>query len=439
VTTVYAAEKLMPGIAYHEYEMMEASGVRSVTHRTSAFSLPEHVQEHVDFVAPTTRFPLKKLGFKHGSREMRLGTNPDSLRSLYGLGDVEATGAPGNSQHVAGFIGNYFSPQDLQTFFSQYYQKGKGRTASIVGPNDASNPTAEGSLDVEYIMAIGANVPTTYWYTPGARPYDYGDNEPFVDWLIALNALSDDELPTVVSVSYADEEFVIDPDFADRIDVEFQKLSVRGVSLLFGSGDDGVTGDKGLCPDSRFVSWWPASSPFVTAVGATEEYNSGAGASFSGGGFSNRYGAPAFQQAHIDAYLREAEVPAQSWWNRTGAGFPDVAACGMGYWTVTGGLPDEVGGTSAATPTFAGIVSLLNDARMAAGMNPLGPLNQVLYKHPEVFVDITSGTNSGGGGCGVGGFSAAPGWDPVTGLGTPKYPDLLKLVMSLPSGKSVMV
>lgn len=100
-----------------------------------------------------------------------------------------------------------------------------------------------------------------------------------------------------------------------------------------------------------------------------------------------------------------------------------------------GGIPDEVGGTSASTPTFAGIVSLLNDARMAKGMKPLGCLNQLFYKHPEVFTDITKGKNPGGGGCGVGGFSCAAGWDPVTGLGTPLYPALLKLVLSLPSGR----
>lgn len=48
-----------------------------------------------------------------------------------------------------------------------------------------------------------------------------GENEPFVDWLTAVSALADGELPSVISVSYADEEYVIDPDFASRADVEF--------------------------------------------------------------------------------------------------------------------------------------------------------------------------------------------------------------------------
>ena len=51
-----------------------------------------------------------------------------------------------------------------------------------------------------------------------------------------------------------------------------------------------------------------------------------------------------------------------------------------------------------------------------------------------MFTDVTTGSNPGGGGCGVGGFSCAKGWDPVTGLGTPMYPALLELALSLPSG-----
>jgi len=113
----------------------------------------------------------------------------------------------------------------------------------------AGNPSVEGSLDIEYLMSVGANIPTTYWYTTGNRPYPGGTNEPFLTWLTALTS-SGDQLPNVISASYADEEYVIDPDFLAKCDVEFQKLAVRGTSLFFGSGDDGVTGDHGNCPVS---------------------------------------------------------------------------------------------------------------------------------------------------------------------------------------------
>jgi tripeptidyl-peptidase I len=68
------------------------------------------------------------------------------------------------------------------------------------------------------------------------------------------------------------------------------------------------------------------------------------------------------------------------------------------------------GGTSAATPTFAGFVSLLNDARLRAGSGPLGFLNPLLYgKGIQGLTDITSGNNPG---CGTQGFNATVGWDP---------------------------
>ena len=169
----------------------------------------------------------------------------------------------------------------------------------------------------------------------------------------------------------------------------------------------------------------------MTAVGATVEY-SNQGAGFSGGGFSNRYGIPAYQAAAVAAFKKQAKIAPQ-YYNNTGAGFPDVAAVALQFWTIVGGIPDEIGGTSAATPTVAGIVSLLNDARAAAGKRgPLGLVNQLFYAHPEAFTDVTTGSNIGGGGCGIGGFTATKGWDPVTGMGTPLFQKLLKLALSLP-------
>lgn len=73
------------------------------------------------------------------------------------------------------------------------------------------------------------------------------------------------------------------------------------------------------------------------------------------------------------------------------------------------GKPVLIGGTSAASPTFTGIVSLLNDARIAAGKPPLGFLNPLIYsKGTKAFNDITIGSNPG---CGTEGFKCGVGWD----------------------------
>jgi len=108
-----------------------------------------------------------------------------------------------------------------------------------------------------------------------------------------------------------------------------------------------------------------------------------------------------------------------------------VAALGWNFAVVVGGGAESVGGTSASAPTFAAIVSLLNDIRLAKKARPLGFLNPWLYQvaaaTPNAFWDVTVGNNQYGC-CGFTGFLCAPGWDPVTGLGTPNFAVLSKIV-----------
>lgn len=112
-----------------------------------------------------------------------------------------------------------------------------------------------------------------------------------------------------------------------------------------------------------------------------------------------------------------------------GQAIPDVAAQADLFRVFLSGRPVSIGGTSAAAPTFAGIVSLLNSARLSAGLRPLGFLNPLVYAiHsvvPAAFNDITVGNNPG---CGTPGFNATKGWDPITGVGTPNFGRLREIV-----------
>ena len=91
----------------------------------------------------------------------------------------------------------------------------------------------------------------------------------------------------------------------------------------------------------------------------------------------------------------------------------------------------SVGGTSASAPTFAALVALINDARLAAKKPPVGFVAPLLYAHPEAFTDITVGNNSIGQGVPIAaGWPCEVGWDPVTGLGTPIFTKLLAAAMS---------
>ena len=94
------------------------------------------------------------------------------------------------------------------------------------------------------------------------------------------------------------------------------------------------------------------------------------------------------------------------------------------FWTVENLYLKTVYGTSASTPTVAGIISLLNDARLQNNKSTLGFLNPFLYQNSATMYDVTAGHNEG---CLPGdiGFYACTGWDPVTGCGTPNLPPMV--------------
>lgn len=218
---------------------------------------------------------------------------------------------------------------------------------------------------------------------------------------------------------------------------------------------------------------WPNSCPWITNAGATKVYagHSVFGAEpesavydpagypysvnfSSGGGFSNIHPVPDYQKKAVATYFSEHDpgYPYYSQlavdapnpvmpnvtllsgntggiYNRLGRGIPDVSAVGDNIAVWVAGEYGLSGGTSASTPIFASIINRINEERLAVGKSTLGFLNPTLYEHPEMFRDITNGSNPG---CGTIGFSAVPGWDPLTGLGTPNYPKMLKVFMSLP-------
>jgi tripeptidyl-peptidase-1 len=150
---------------------------------------------------------------------------------------------------------------------------------------------------------------------------------------------------------------------------------------------------------------------------------------YSGGGFSSIFPQPSWQSKAVKKYLQKyAPKYGESVFNSSGRAFPDVSALGLNLATVYLNKTRGVGGTSASAPIFASIINLLNEERMEAGKGPIGFLNPTIYKYPEMFNDVTIGSNPG---CGTQGFPASPGWDPVTGVGTPKYEKMREVFMKL--------
>lgn len=196
-----------------------------------------------------------------------------------------------------------------------------------------------------------------------------------------------------------------------------------------GDGDDNSTTTQCLSNDGKnrtiFIPEFPSSCPYITSVGATFQVPEVAVSRFfSGGGFSNYFARPPYQDSAVEGYL--AQFPADLYegkFNRTGRGIPDVAALGDNLRIFFRGQPILIGGTSASSPTFAGIISLLNDARIEKKLPPLGFLNPFLYKEVRLIQivdtcgvlnnllqgykglnEILSGHNSG---CGTPGFNVS--------------------------------
>ena len=157
----------------------------------------------------------------------------------------------------------------------------------------------------------------------------------------------------------------------------------------------------------------------------------------SGGGISGAYALPYWQKSHVDGYfdkVQNTEKQPYKGYSKSGRGYPDISAAGSHYLVVIGGNLHWVGGTSVGAPVIAGMVSLINAARFRAGGKPVGFLNPALYSNSSLFVnDITVGKNNctRDSSCCREGFSAAPGWDPASGLGTLNFSRFKQFMLGL--------
>jgi len=208
-------------------------------------------------------------------------------------------------------------------------------------------------------------------------------------------------------------------------------IAGRGISIIFASGDSGSGYDG-----STLWPSWPASSPYVTAVGSTcftdqtmqqQEATTQFG---SGSGFSTMFKQGSWQKSAVTQYLNTATgLPPSGDFPADGRATADVSALGEGYEVYVDGSVEIVGGTSASAPCFSAMVSLVNDYLDSQGKKPLGYLNPWVYNNTGMFTDITMGTDKidRGGDPVDEGFDCIQGWDPATGLGVPIFPKMKQM------------
>ncbi|KAH8680763.1 peptidase S8/S53 domain-containing protein [Xylariales sp. PMI_506] len=243
----------------------------------------------------------------------------------------------------------------------------------------------------------------------------------------------------VISISYAVTESLWSEAYQMRQCNEFMKLGLQGVSVVLASGDSGPLSSLS-CQATNLGSFWvksPVNCPYVTTVGATQFFADGTETAVqsdewaSSGGFSAYYPRPAYQDEAVGAYLEANNLSSiASLFNASNRGVPDLAAVGASIAVAVNYELTTADGTSAAAPIVAAMLNRVNEERLAVGKGPVGFVNPVLYANAsQIFNDITVGNSNV---CGITGYQAVEGWDPVTGLGTPDYAKLLSVFLALP-------
>ena len=426
------AEQLetMGGGQFSTYE--HPTGMK-VHRMTSGVNVPSEIAAVIDTFAGFHGFPLnptvsaeKKVVTEKVEACAGCVVTPPFLRTMYNISDVAKSGKS-NLNAIAQYQGQYVSDSDLASFCETYDpSSGSCKIEKYVGQDEQKEPGVESMLDTEYIVPLGKQ---------GTWVYSY-PNFDFCSDLINFgsNVTSESTYPYTISISYGSQKI----DFCSaaliaRFSQDIQKMGTMGITVMISSGDDGSGHETRQGANTGKLSpSYPASIPFAVAVGSTYFISGSSGAEEattqfgSGGGFSYDFSAPSYQTADIATYLSTVDLPTTYAYAKTGRGSPDVSALGQSYTVRVNGQDMGVGGTSASSPAFAGIVTLLNEACLSVGGKTLGFANPLFYSNPTMFRDVTAGTNA------IGenkeGWKAIKGWDASTGLGTPDFARMLPVV-----------
>ncbi len=305
-------------------------------------------------------------------------------------------------------LGGGYRAADLTAYF-----KGLGQTAPTVtavsvdkgknSPGNANGADGEVMLDIEVSASVALGAKIVVYFAPNT---DQG----FID---AVSSAVHDTTnnPSVISISWGGPESSWTSQAMTALDAACQSAAALGITITVAAGDNGSSdGATGNNVD------FPASSPHVLACGGTKLIGSGStitsevvwneqasNEGATGGGVSNVFALPSWQA--------NAKVPAPSG-SSGGRGVPDV--CGdadpvTGYQVRVDGQSMVIGGTSAVAPLWAGLIALNNQQNGKSA----GFIQPQIYaaNAAAAFNDIVSGNN--------GAFSAGPGWDACTGLGSP--------------------
>jgi kumamolisin len=400
--------------------------------REGTIQVPQHLLEVVTGVfgfdqrpQAVPHFRVKQSG-RPGAAAPRAESgptfNPTDLADLYQF----PAGVNGAGETIGIIeLGGGYTSNDLQTYFAQL---GISPAPSVISisvdggqnqPGDPSGADGEVELDIEVAGAVAPGANQKVFFAPNT---DQG----FLD---AISQAVHDSDVTLISISWGQAESGWTSQALASFNQTFQDAATLGKTVFAAAGDNGSTDGQS---DGQSHVDFPASSPYVVGCGGTtlrasngqitsetvwNEQASGEGA--TGGGVSAVFALPDYQQ--------NVGVPAAPT-SAGGRGVPDAAGDAdpeTGYNVLVDGQPTVVGGTSAVAPLYAGLFALINENLHAQGKPRAGFVQPVLYANARAFHDITQGNN--------GAFSAGPGWDATTGLGSPIGQQILAAFVASPA------
>ena len=430
--------------------------------------IPEHLQDNIMFVEGLYQKKRIKNLPKVEVKAYR-GIEPDSgliglevLQRLYNFSKEKVSSSVASIEYQGA---SGFSQDDLNTN-NKLNMLNSNNVSHIIG-NDQM-PDLETQLDLQMEALVANQAELWFWDDNG--------------WLLsfATKFFNTKEVPDVISMSWGwaeDKQCDItscgnrtSKEYVDRVNMEYVKIGLRGVSILTASGDAGAPGRTDeSCDETRPVNpVMPGSSPWITSVSATfvngsnkkinwksticKQNGCPAGTTeyptnynwtgwTTGGGFSEYDGIGKWQQNVVNQYLNSG-VPLPKNFSK-GRGYPDISMVGHNCPIVNTGQVEPVDGTSCSSPIAAGVIAILNDVEKAKGKKPLGFLNPLLYQmHSDdssIFNDVKEGNNfcteynccpqRNDKGSDFG-YLSSKGWDPVTGLGTLNVGKMLEYLLN---------
>jgi kumamolisin len=378
-------------------------------------------------LTPHTTVPTPSCSGPNHAKSLYGGYLPGDLATAYGHRSLIEAGNDGSGESIALVEFSNYKSSDISSFKSCFGLTTPVHKRPINGGSNTMSGAIEAELDIEVALSNAPGLDSIEVYT---APNNIAQILPMIDSMVNTK---DSTHTFIVSDSWGLCEDLLPPSFLQAESDELQLAAAAGLSFYAASGDSGSSDCKSVQPNNtQLVVDDPASQPFVTGVGGTTLHSANGDDSTAwkqgGGGISRNWSQPSYQSGNpVNSYDNGAKCGNPTGFCRQ---VPDIsldANPNTGYiiecTSTASGCPSgipwfPIGGTSAGAPLMAAITADANTYSMSLP-NPhrMGFANPLLYSDPTLFSDVNQGNNSING---SGLYQAVDGYDPATGLGSPK-------------------